>query len=83
MPKFSSDYQPPEKVKGDKCYNAVLTAQMVKDMRRLHKEDGLCVPCIAKIFDRKYMTVRAAIDGSNWKHVKENAPIPVSGLGEK
>ena len=55
--------------RGENHYAARLRADDVRQMRRLHYTDGLCVRCIAIIYSRPYPTVWDAINFETWKHV--------------
>jgi hypothetical protein len=55
---------------GEKHGMAVLTGAEVLEMRRL-RAAGDTFASIAAKFDRKYVTVYAAIKGKNWRHLEE------------
>lgn len=57
--------------RGEQNHNAKLTERDVRSMRRMHKEDKLCIRCISKLFNTPYHTVRHVVRGFTWAHVKD------------
>ena len=57
--------------KGEQNARAKLTERDVRTMRRMHSEDGLCVKCIAHMFDVAYATANHIIRRRTWTHVED------------
>jgi len=54
---------------GENNNSAVLTVDMVKEMRRLYKPRVFTYRMIAEVFSLPYMTVYCAVRGLNWSNV--------------
>ena len=55
--------------RGEKNGQAVLSAVLVRELRRLHRENGSGSSQLAKQFQLNRQTVRAVLNGSTWAHV--------------
>ncbi|MFE6592562.1 hypothetical protein [Streptomyces sp. NPDC057781] len=58
----------------------LLTAAAVAEMRRAHA-DGSSLRSLADKFRLEYATVRAAVQGTTWRHLTDPPPVPASGRG--
>lgn len=58
----------------------LLTAAMVAEMRRAHA-DGASLRSLADERRLEYATVRAAVQGTSWRHLTDPPPVPASGRG--
>jgi predicted DNA-binding protein YlxM (UPF0122 family) len=56
--------------KGEAHHAAKLTEGRVKASRKLYYENGLCIRCIAKLYNISYTTMWDAINYVTWKSVK-------------
>ncbi|MFD8716884.1 hypothetical protein ACFV2H_02330 [Streptomyces sp. NPDC059629] len=58
----------------------LLTAALVGEMRRAHT-GGASLRSLADRFGLEYATVRAAVQGTTWRHLTDPPPVPASGRG--
>jgi lambda repressor-like predicted transcriptional regulator len=58
----------------------LLTAAVVGEMRRAHA-DGTSLRSLADKFHLEYATVRAAVQGTTWRHLTDPPPVPAAGRG--
>lgn len=59
----------PEPNRGERHHRAKLTADQVREMRRLNWEVGVCIRCLSKIYGVKYPTAWDAINCVTWRSI--------------
>ncbi|MBP2059630.1 transposase-like protein [Streptomyces iranensis] len=75
------DEQVPDESSGDQRRPGVLlNAASVGEMRRAHA-GGASLRSLADGFCLEYATVRAAVQGTTWRHLTDPPPVPASGRG--
>ena len=55
--------------RGEKHGQAVLSEALVRELRRLHHENGSGPSQLAKEFQLNHQTIRSVLKGRNWTHV--------------
>lgn len=75
------DDRAPEESSGESSRPGVLlTAATVEEMRRARAR-GDSLRSLADRFGLRYATVRAAVQGTTWRHLIDSPPVPASGRG--
>ena len=59
----------PTPPRGEQHHCAKLTAEQVREMRRLSWEYGLCTKCLAQLYGIRYQSAWKIIKCYSWKHV--------------
>jgi len=70
MPIGSPRNQPQPSMQGSKHRKAIYTEDQVRQMRHLHEKLGLCVKCVAKLYEANYQTVWSILTYDTWRHVR-------------
>ena len=65
--------RPDTVLRGEENPRAKLTDRDVRTMRRMYSEDGLCIKCIAHMFDVAYATANHIIRRRTWTHIEDEA----------
>lgn len=74
------DEQPSAEASERRRPGVILTAAIVAEMRRSHA-GGVALRALADRFYVEYATVRAAVQGTSWRHLTDPPPVPATGRG--